>query len=450
MSIKDFKCRCCGACCRIKNGIVRVSDSEIAAVAAYLKMSEAEFIANETELAPDRKSLMLKSYPDGACKYLTADNLCAINDVKPGKCRTFPHEWQNPDSASVCPGLAPTGGAAASVSTEEAQNALCASGWLQERYHCDDGETVARHLSFKTVFDINSFEVGGNHAAEKREYKKRMAAIEVPLDLKSLWRKPVSALSNGEMRRVLLARLILQGVPTIDVGSGTGGLDVEWRAKLALLSGELERLGVKLVLPGCARDARGRPHASPHLNVPKNDNIGKEIVTIRNITVRLGKRLLFDGFSWTIREGERWVLQGENGSGKTTLFALITGDSPLAYACDISVFGFNRGKCAVPMEKIRDKIGVVSSERQAYLGLSPQKQLDLALKARTRLLLLDEPCCNLTHAEAVQFASKVSAWLDSHPRAAAIWIEHSSDMLPASFDRLRVLAPRPREPSRET
>ena len=100
-----FQCRRCGACCRIKDGIVRVSEAEIARIAAYLGMSEADFIARETEIAPDRKSLMLKSLPDGACAYLTAGNLCRINSVKPDKCRTFPFEWTNADSAQICPGL---------------------------------------------------------------------------------------------------------------------------------------------------------------------------------------------------------------------------------------------------------------------------------------------------------------------------------------------------------
>ena len=84
---------------------MRVSDAEVARIAAFLGMDEAEFIEHETELAPDRKSLMLKSRPDGSCAYLTADNLCRINPVKPDKCRTFPFEWKNPDSASVCPAL---------------------------------------------------------------------------------------------------------------------------------------------------------------------------------------------------------------------------------------------------------------------------------------------------------------------------------------------------------
>ena len=95
MNKDDFHCRCCGACCRIKDGIVRVSEA----------VGEGDFIERETDVAPDRKSLVLKSRPDGSCAYLTADNLCRINPVKPDKCRTFPFEWVNPDSETVCPAL---------------------------------------------------------------------------------------------------------------------------------------------------------------------------------------------------------------------------------------------------------------------------------------------------------------------------------------------------------
>ena len=102
---QTFACRGCGACCRIPHGIVRVSAAEIARIAAFLGENEASFIDAETELAPDRKGLILKSRPDGACAYLTADNRCRIHPVKPDKCRTFPYEWTNPDSFQVCPGL---------------------------------------------------------------------------------------------------------------------------------------------------------------------------------------------------------------------------------------------------------------------------------------------------------------------------------------------------------
>ena len=101
----DFKCQGCGACCRIKDGIVRVGADEIKRIAAFLGMSEQEFIDWETESAPDRKGLILKSRPDDSCVYLTDDNRCRIHPVKPDKCRTFPFEGTNPDSAEVCPAL---------------------------------------------------------------------------------------------------------------------------------------------------------------------------------------------------------------------------------------------------------------------------------------------------------------------------------------------------------
>ena len=106
VGLRDFKCGMCGECCRIKDGIVRVSDVEIARIAAFLGVSEEAFIERDTEVAPDRAGLILKSRPDGSCAWLTKENLCLINPVKPDKCRTFPFEWTNPDSCSVCPALA--------------------------------------------------------------------------------------------------------------------------------------------------------------------------------------------------------------------------------------------------------------------------------------------------------------------------------------------------------
>ena len=108
--IAGFVCRRCGACCRIPDGIVRVSSAEIAHIAAFLGMTEAAFIDGECDLAPDRRGLILRSRPDGACIYLTDAGLCRIQPVKPDRCRTFPHAWTNPDSEQVCPGLQAGGG----------------------------------------------------------------------------------------------------------------------------------------------------------------------------------------------------------------------------------------------------------------------------------------------------------------------------------------------------
>ena len=88
---------------------MRVSDAEISRISAYLGMDEAEFIAKETEIAPDRKGLVLKSQPDGSCAYRDENNRCRFKSLKPDKCRSFPFEWTNPDSSAICPELARAG-----------------------------------------------------------------------------------------------------------------------------------------------------------------------------------------------------------------------------------------------------------------------------------------------------------------------------------------------------
>ncbi len=130
-----FECQKCGACCRIKNGIVRVSDEEIKRIAAFLGKDETSFIAEDTELAPDRRGLVLKSRPDGACAWLSSDNLCRINPVKPDKCRTFPQEWRNSDSADICPALAAVERLSFVSLRDRPEMMQTAANWFHEKWH---------------------------------------------------------------------------------------------------------------------------------------------------------------------------------------------------------------------------------------------------------------------------------------------------------------------------
>lgn len=103
--MQEFNCQRCGACCRIPDGIVRVSNEEIRAMADFLGESEADFIERRTELAPDRRSLILQSEPDGTCCFYREREGCLVHPAKPLQCRTFPFRWHNPDSFSLCPAL---------------------------------------------------------------------------------------------------------------------------------------------------------------------------------------------------------------------------------------------------------------------------------------------------------------------------------------------------------
>lgn len=95
----------CGNCCRIQDGIVRLDTAEIARIAAFLGKSETRFIEEDTDVAPDRRGLVLKNRNDSACAMLTDDGRCRIHPVKPDKCKSFPYEWTNPSSTEYCEGL---------------------------------------------------------------------------------------------------------------------------------------------------------------------------------------------------------------------------------------------------------------------------------------------------------------------------------------------------------
>ena len=322
------------------------------------------------------------------------------------------------------------------------------NGWLQGRYYSEEGDTVADVLSFRNVFEINPFVVGVSYARERRVYAAWRKVVEQLLDVRELMGRAFTSLSNGEMRRVLFARVLLKGPRRLVMDDPYGGLDVAHRARMREVFKELRARGVEVVVCN-GQDARCSskpprwrlPTWSAAILAAKTAREapgckGRILVDLQNVNVRFGRRVLFKDFAWTIREGERWLLRGPNGSGKTTLLALITGDSPLGYACDVTVFGQRRGAAGSVLADIRRKIGSVSPEQQVYLGESPASLLSAAFRKNPRLLLLDEPCYGQGPAAAKKILARIASWLDRHPRAAAVCVSHQADQVPAGFDRV--------------
>lgn len=103
-----FACRRCGGCCTGAPGIVRVSDREIAAIAAHVKMPVLRF--TERYLRPWESGQGIKEDPNGRCLFF--QDGCRIYPVRPMQCKTFPFWFVNLRSEAQwtaigrqCPGI---------------------------------------------------------------------------------------------------------------------------------------------------------------------------------------------------------------------------------------------------------------------------------------------------------------------------------------------------------
>jgi len=95
-----YQCQRCTNCCRWP-GFVHLRDADITAIAAYLAITEWDFIQRYTRLRPDRGGLALTDTASGACIFLEG-NACAIQPVKPLQCEGFPNTWNFPGWREVC------------------------------------------------------------------------------------------------------------------------------------------------------------------------------------------------------------------------------------------------------------------------------------------------------------------------------------------------------------
>ena len=95
-----YACQRCTNCCRWP-GFVKLTESDITAIAGFLEMTERDFIQQYSRLRPNRDGLALTDQPDGACIFLEGQD-CRIQPVKPIQCRGFPNEWNFPGWRDVC------------------------------------------------------------------------------------------------------------------------------------------------------------------------------------------------------------------------------------------------------------------------------------------------------------------------------------------------------------
>lgn len=173
------------------------------------------------------------------------------------------------------------------------------------------------------------------------------------------------------------------------------GLDVEHRAHLLTVLGNLKDMPVVLVLrpqdefPDWATHVIELQEMTPiwegtpaqyqqkrittmqdtqkplleHIDTSHND----PVIEMKDVKVTYAGNAILQGIDWTVRKGERWALLGPNGSGKTTLLSFMTGDHPQAYANELSLFGRRRGT-GESIWEIKQRVGLVSPEIHLYFN----------------------------------------------------------------------------------
>ena len=94
-------CQRSGNCCRWK-GFVKLSNQDISRISKFLFLSEEQFIEEYTQLAPNRKYLILNSRENDDCTFLKGKNICTIHEVKPNQCLGFPNKWMILEKKNDC------------------------------------------------------------------------------------------------------------------------------------------------------------------------------------------------------------------------------------------------------------------------------------------------------------------------------------------------------------
>lgn len=348
--------------------------------------------------------------------------------------------------------------------------------------------------------------------------------------LERIWDKKLVSLSSGEMRKYQLAKALASRPGMLIIDSPYIGLDKESRESLVRLFAELAESGLHIVTV-VSRDIDIAPFVTHVIRMDNLEYVGKytvqeyfngnadntdpsagvlseekvslmkslpaiqsdsdEIVNCKGITLNYGTRSLFNGLQWVVRRGEHWALLGQNGAGKSALLSLVYADNPQAYACNIALFGKDRGS-GESIWDIKKNIGYVSPEmHRSYvrhypaidivasglhdtIGLyrkindqeraicsnwmhifgitelaqsdfanlsSGQQRLILLARAFVKnpsLIILDEPLHGLDTANR-QLAINIIRAFCSQPEKTMIMVTHYPEELPECIDHIQTL-----------
>ena len=271
----------------------------------------------------------------------------------------------------------------------------------------DEEAPLVKNLLLNKKFFLQTDRYIDDMAWPETDPEKLDEALSIAeLSTEILERKLLS-LSNGELRRVLLARMWMEKPEWIYFNDLFGGLDPEYRSHLASSVVDLsKRPNVKLTVRLAREDELlpeipaftyadktfrqyegALPSAAAKPKYTKAELTDYEIVKLRgdyegrgevlfdlkNVNVQFGDTVVLKNLNWTVRKGEHWAVMGENGAGKSTLLGMLTADHPQIYKNDITLLGERPGH-GLNIWDHKAKLGFFSPE----LALQYREDLDLS------------------------------------------------------------------------
>jgi molybdate transport system ATP-binding protein len=267
--------------------------------------------------------------------------------------------------------------------------------YYQQRFDSNYGEespTVQAELK----------SISGNiPARDKKDFEKECERIAESLRIQHLYQSRLIELSNGEGKRLQLAKGLLMKPDLIVLDNPFLGLDAETRTILHDMINELVRRGMIVILITSAKEipeaittvmrlekgevksilsikdfldsfaaTEAEKQFYPEFDLLKNishpeEHDFKVMVEMKNVSVSFGEKKILDNISWKILKGECWGLTGPNGSGKSTLLSLINADNPQGYGNDLWLFDRKKGS-GESIWEIKSRIGYISPELHIF------------------------------------------------------------------------------------
>ena len=246
-----------------------------------------------------------------------------------------------------------------------------------------------------------AFLLAGEDTPKRREFQKHIYEL---FHLDDLLDKYIILLSSGELRKFKLAANLFTRPKVLIIENPFIGLDAETRDQVKeLLRMLTEEQGMQIILVLSKMDEipdfitrvikldnlhfvpeikvktdfliEHCPHAIQVQHEATFPPIPQLVIMFKHVTIQYGERTILKDLNWVVLKGEHWALSGQNGSGKSTLLSLVCADNPQSYACDISLFGHQRGS-GESIWDIKKHIGYVSPEmHRSYKQNIPALQI---------------------------------------------------------------------------